>query len=168
MSSRSRESAGSRTDPQSNSPPTELTDEQWSLIADLFPEQPPGRQGGRPRVNARQCFDGIVWVLRSGARWKDLPGSFPSYPTCWRRFVEWTAAGVWENAWHRLVRLLDERSEIDWEESFADGTFASAKKGVIWSARPNVAREPRSWSSPTVEDCPWPSTSPAPVLLKSL
>lgn len=167
MSSRSRESAGSRMDPSSNSLPTELTDEQWSLIADLFPDPPPGRQGGRPRVDARRCFDGIVWVLRSGARWKDLPRSFPSYPTCWRRFVEWTAAGVWEQAWSRLVRMLDERGHIDWEESFADGTFAPAKKGGTGSARPSAAREARSWSSPTAEDCPWPSTSTALVLLKS-
>lgn len=168
MTSRSRDQAGSRTDPHADSPPTELSDEQWSLIADLFSERPAGRQGGRPRVDARRCFDGIVWVLRSGARWKDLPRSFPSYPTCWRRFVEWTAAGVWEKAWRRLVRTLDARGAIDWEESFADGTFSPAKKGGIWSARPNAAREPRSWSSPRVEACRWPSTSPAPALPKSL
>ena len=68
-----------------------LTDEQWALIADLF--APPRRNPsdpGRPRADVRHCFEGILWVLRSGARWKDLPRSFPSYVTCWRRFMEWS------------------------------------------------------------------------------
>jgi len=127
MPNRSREvRVGSRKEPR-----PQLSDEQWSLIADLFPHWSPGRQGGRPRVAPRQCIEGILWVLRSGARWKDLPVSFPSYATCWRRFVEWTADGVWDRAWQRLVEKLDCQQRIDWQESFADGTFASAKKGAI-------------------------------------
>lgn len=124
---RSRETnAGSRTDPQ-----PQLTDKQWQLIADLFVEPDPNPEGGRPRVPPRCCVEGILWVLRTGARWRDLPQSFPSYPTCWRRFVEWTADGVWELAWRRLTQMLDRRGQINFRESFADATFASAKKGVI-------------------------------------
>jgi transposase len=138
MFDRSRETdAGSRMEP-----PGELTDKQWSLIADLFPQPAPSPEGGRPRVPARACVEGIIWVLRSGARWKDLPRSFPSYVTCWRRLVEWTDAGIWEQAWTRLVRLLDQRGRIDWQESFADATFASAKKGEIASARLVGAKGP--------------------------
>ena len=79
-------------------------------------------------------------MLRSGARWKDLPLSFPSYATCWRRFTEWSLSGLWDRAWLRLVSLLDEQGDIDWEEGFADGTFASAKKGVISLSPPSVAK----------------------------
>ncbi|WP_390817772.1 IS5 family transposase [Symmachiella macrocystis] len=106
---------------------TQLTDEQWDRIKDLFPWEPPTRYGGRPRKAPRDCLEGILWVLRSGARWKDLPNSFPSFSTCWRRFRDWTESGVFKIAW---ARLLDDLGEINWEEAMADGTFSPAKKGA--------------------------------------
>ena len=109
----------------------QLTDEQWLLIADLFPRVSRSPLGGRPRAPTRDCVEGILWVLRSGARWKDLPKCFPSPPTCWRRFKEWTEAGIWIRAWARLLRQLDRKGQVDWSESMADGTFSSAKKGAI-------------------------------------
>jgi transposase len=54
----------------------------------------------------RRCLEGILWVLHSGAQWKDLPRPFPSYVTCWRRFVEWTDDRVWGQAWRRLVEAI--------------------------------------------------------------
>ena len=83
--------AGSMTEPE-----YELTDEQWHLIADLFPETPVGPKGGRPVVASRPCVEGILWMLRSGARWKDLPKHFPSTTTCWRRHKQWSESGIWE------------------------------------------------------------------------
>ena len=61
----------------------ELTDAQWEIIAGLLPKgkSGPGRKG-RPRRNNREVFEGILWILRTGARWKDLPSEFPSYQTC--------------------------------------------------------------------------------------
>ena len=130
MSKRSRlqeaeRPAGSRMEPE-----PQLTDEQWSLIADLFPDELPSEKGGRPRRSSRECVEGILWVLRTGARWRDLPAHFPSPPTCWRRFRAWTEAGLWRLAWARLLRKLDRRGRIDWEEAMADGSFSSAKKGA--------------------------------------
>ena len=162
MSFRSREvAAGSRMEPKS-----ELSDEQWRLIADLFPYDPRTGQRGRPTVEPRACVEGILWVLRSGARWKDLPDRFPSYPTCWRRFRQWTANGIWTKAWSRLLRVLDRQGRIDLSETLADGTFSSAKKGAKWSAKPNAAKAPRSWSLPTARDCLSRQPSPVPVLTK--
>lgn len=123
---RARARAGSRTEPE-----PQLSDEQWSLIADLFPDEPPSEKGGRPRRSSRECVEGILWVLRTGARWRDLPAHFPSPPTCWRRFKAWTEAGLWKTAWARLLRKLDRRGRVDWEEAMADGTFSSAKKGAF-------------------------------------
>jgi transposase len=100
------------------------------LVSDLLADPPLDPRGGRPRAEARRCLEGILWVLRSGSRWKDLPRSFPSYVTCWRRFVEWSGEGVWERVWRRLLDKLDDQGRIAWSESFADGTFASAKKGA--------------------------------------
>ena len=78
-----RNITGSRTEPQ-----PQLADSQWLLIADLFEEPPPTCNGGRPRVAARACLEGILWVLRTGARRKDLPTHLPSPATCWRRHKE--------------------------------------------------------------------------------
>lgn len=119
-------SLGSRTELEK-----QLTDEQWSLISNLFPRYTPSSKGGRPPVPARACMEGILWILRTGARWKDLPKEFPSSTTCWRRLQQWTEAGIWEKAWARLLRKLDRKGSIDWDESMADGTFSAAKKGVI-------------------------------------
>lgn len=132
-------SSGSKTEPF-----FELTDEQWYLIADLFREPAVGPSGGRPRVPARPCFEGVLWMLRSGARWKDLPKHFPSPATCWRRLQAWSEAGLWEKAWSRLLRKLDRKGKIARDESFADGTFSSAKKGANALGRQSEARELRS------------------------
>ena len=64
---------GSRMAPKSF-----LSDSQWFLIADLFPDAPVGPKGGRPRVKSRPCLEGVLWVLRSGARWQELPERYPS------------------------------------------------------------------------------------------
>ena len=122
---RGRNCTGSRMEPK-----PQLTDDQWLLIADLFPQEPPSEFGGRPPIPPRPCFEAILWLLRAGARWKDLPIHFPSPSTCWRRFKEWTESGVFRTAWARLRGKLDDLKHINWEETFADGTFSPAKKGV--------------------------------------
>ena len=73
-----RDGAGSRMEPEQVGFRPQLDDEQWALIADLFLNPPPDPRGGRPRADARRCLEGILWVLRSGSRWKDLPRCFPS------------------------------------------------------------------------------------------
>lgn len=128
MTVRSREtvepSAGSRMEPE-----FELTNEQWSQIKEFFPESKASPLGGRPPAPNRACVEGIIWILRSGAPWRLLPRCYPSDTTCWRRHKEWTEAGIWEKAWARLMRMLDRRGQLDLEETIADGTFSSAKKG---------------------------------------
>ena len=126
--------------------PAQLSDSQWLLIADLFPEQEMTRAGGRPSIPSRLCLEGILWILRSGAKWKELPKEFPSYPTCWRRFRDWTRSGTWLAAWSRLLFLADDLKQIDWQVLLADGTFSRAKKGVLQSASAAREKEPLSTS----------------------
>ena len=137
--------AGPKEEPVACPVRPQLTDEQWLLICDLFPIPKPDPRGGRPRVDSRQCLEGVLWVLRSGARWKDLPRSFPSYATCWRRFAQWSLDGVWDRAWSRLLSQLDQQGDIDWVEGFADGTFASAKKGATALVQRSEVKAPSSW-----------------------
>ncbi|WP_437206877.1 transposase [Planctomicrobium sp. SH664] len=115
---------GSRTAPKPF-----LSDAQWLLIADLFPDLPVGPRGGRPSRSSRECLEGIFWVLITGARWKDLPERYPSPATCWRRHRDWTRNGIFRAAWDRLLSKLLQQRGIDWEEAIGDGSFARAKKG---------------------------------------
>jgi len=117
-----------------------LTDELWERVALLLPQVTPCPEGGRPRASDRECFEGIVWVLRSGARWRDLPDHFPSPVTCWRRHRDWTAAGVWKDVWDLVLVELAERGRLDLDELFIDATFTPAKKGGTRSARRNAAK----------------------------
>ena len=61
-----------------------LTDAQWEKIRPLFPQRPPRPRGGRPPANDRKVLEGILWILRSVARWQDLPEEFPHPSTCCR------------------------------------------------------------------------------------
>jgi transposase len=69
----------------------ELTDHEWATIKTLLPNKP----RGVPRADDRRVLNGIFWVLRSGAPWRDLPQGFGPYTTCYNRFVRWRRAGVW-------------------------------------------------------------------------
>jgi transposase len=117
-----------------------LTDAQWRRIAPHLPEHPPSPKGGRPRADDRECLEGLLWLLRSGARWQDVPVDLPSGSTCWRRLREWAAAEVLEGIQAVLVEQLDALGRIDLSELLADATFIRAKKGVWRSATPRSAR----------------------------
>lgn len=108
-----------------------LTDEQWNLLKPLFIEPAPRKDGkGRPRCDTRLILNGILWILRRGAQWKDLPERYPSYQTCHRRFQEWNRNGTMRNILHSLAQDLKERGEIDIEESFIGGHSFLQKKGA--------------------------------------
>ena len=108
----------------------ELTDTQWEIIKPHWESESKGR--GRPPREARQVLEGILWVLRTGARWKDLPKAFPPYQACHRRFSAWVSIGTLERLLKAIVADLQTRGKIDLSEAFIDGSFTSAKKG-LWS-----------------------------------
>lgn len=122
-----------------------LTDAQWKKLQPLLPELKPGRSGGRPWADNRAVFEGILWILRSGARWKDLPPEYPSPATCWRRLNKWEEEGVWEDVWHEYLKQLDAKNLLGWEECFIDATFMPAKRGVSKSTQPARGRERSAW-----------------------
>src|SRR5215471_10141138 len=109
----------------------ELTDEQWAIIASLIPEPPRREDGrGRPWKDSREVLNCILWILRSGARWEDLPERFPPHQTCHRRFQQWVREGVLRSAPEALAEDLRERGALDLSECFIDGMFVVAKKGA--------------------------------------
>ena len=145
----------------------ELTDRQWEKIRVHLPAPKRSRKGGRPPVDSRDCLEGILWVLRSGARWKDLPKEFPSSSTCWRRLSDWEDAGLWLKIWRTFLGELDAAGRLDWEETFADGSFAPAKKGARASEKPNAERVRSGWWWQTAKVFLWEFTSTRPPPMKS-
>jgi transposase len=133
-----------------------LNDEQWELIEPLLP-QPKRRKDkrGRPPAANRACFEGILWVLYTGAAWHFLPDEYPSPSTCWRRLRRWEEQGVWLNAWRALLGVLDEEGLLQWDETFLDGSFAPAKKGAPRSVKPSAARGRSGWYWSTVKVFRW-------------
>ncbi len=133
-----------------------LTDEQWELIEPLLPKPRPRHdKRGRPPAPNRPCFEGILWILRTGAAWRFLPDKFPSPSTCWRRLQQWEEQGVWLDAWRALLGALDAEGLLQWDETFLDGSFAPAKKGVSRSVKPSAAREQSGWYWSTVKVFRW-------------
>jgi transposase len=117
-----------------------LTDEQWQRVAPHLPAHPPSPKGGRPRADDRKCLEGVLWLLRTGARWQDIPVDLPSGSTCWRRLQEWATEEVLEQVQAILIDELDELGKLDFEELLADATFIRAKKGARMSEKPRLAR----------------------------
>lgn len=125
-----------------------LTDEQWKAIEPHLPTEersPPRKQGGRPWADARQVLDGVLWVLRTGAPWADLPRRFPPYQTCHRRFQRWSTTGVMPKLLAALRRDLEKRGGVENVEAFIDGTYVPAKKGGPASAAVALGTRRNSW-----------------------
>lgn len=117
-----------------------LSDEQWERVEPHLPEHPVSAKGGRPRADDRECLEGILWLLRTGARWQDIPVDLPSGSTCWRRLQEWSGEETLQDIQAILIQELAEMGKVDLEELLADATFIRAKKGETTSAKPRLAR----------------------------
>ena len=130
----------------------DLTEQQWLAIKRFIPaaeHRAPSEKGGRPWRPARDVINGILWVLRTGAPWGDLPGRYPPYQTCHRRFQTWVREGVLPKVLAALRRDLEIRGGIEDVEGFIDGTYVPAKKGGPASGSAAPATRPRSWQLQT-------------------
>src|SRR5207245_4867663 len=138
----------------------DLTDAQWAVLQP-FLHPKPVRKRGRPWQDARAVFNGILWVLRTGAPWHDLPDRYPPYQTCHRRFQQWQRDGTLTRLLHALAEDLRARGKLDLSETFIDASFSSAKKGALLSARLAEEKAVKSWRSQTAMVFLSPATSPA-------
>ena len=97
----------------------ELQDREWEQLKKYFPERQPG-QLGRPRNDDRQTLNGILWIVRTGAPWRDLPERYGSWNTVYGRFAEWQNSGLFQ-------QILSELGmEADLQDISIDSTFAKA------------------------------------------
>ncbi len=121
----------------------DLSDIEWELLKPLFPELRPKDDGrGRPVADTRSVLNGVLWVMRTGAPWAEMPQRYPPYQTCHRRFQRWAETGVLKQVVMKLADDLNERGRLDLTECFIDGSFAAAKKGALKPAKPRRAKAP--------------------------
>jgi len=103
----------------------ELTDEQWQRIADYFPAN--GKRGGQ-WLDHRRAVNGILWILCSGAAWRDLPERYGTFQTVHRRHLRWRGDGTWERVLSGLRMQADQRGLIDWAQWNVDSTSIRATR----------------------------------------
>ena len=109
-----------------------VSDELWNQIEPLLPPLPPrSPKGGRPRVEHRPALTGIVFVLKTGIPWQDLPTEMGcgSGSTCWRRFAAWTRLAVWSKLHALLLTALGEAGAVNLERAVVDSASVRAVFG---------------------------------------
>jgi transposase len=126
------------------------------VIEPLLPPDPPRPKGGRKRIANRKCLTGILFVLKTGIGWEDLPQEMGcgSGMTCWRRLQAWQAAGVWQQLHQVLLNRLGQADQIDWSRASLDAATVPAPGGALKPARiqriaANRARSATLWSTET-------------------
>ena len=106
----------------------ELSDAQWKLIEPILRPKRRTDGRGRPWQDTRAVLNGILWVLGTGAQWRELPQKYPPYQTCHRRFQRWVREGKLERILRVLAEELHARGKLKLEEAFIDASFSGAKK----------------------------------------
>ena len=123
-----------------------VPDELWAIVEPEIPK--PERNfwhPGRKRIDDRAVFTGIIFVLKTGIPWEELPQEMGcgSGMTCWRRLREWQKQGVWERIHQKLLNHLREADQIDFDRAAVDSASIRAQKGGSKPARtPQIAANP--------------------------
>jgi transposase len=117
----------------------ELTDEQWERLQPMLPPQKP--KIGRPAEGHRTIINGRLWVVRTGAPWRDLPERYGPWSTAASRFYRWTRAGLWDRILAALQQEADRARQLNWEVHFVDGTVVRAHQHAAGAKK--VTRRPK-------------------------
>ena len=121
----------------------DLTDQQYARLELLLPpERPPkGSQGGRPFVSHRRTINGLLWLDRTGAPWRDIPERYGPWSTLASRFYRWREQGIWQRILDALQEQADEEGLLDWEIHYVDGTVIRAHQHAAGAAGSDAERE---------------------------
>ena len=106
---------------------------QWRCLGPHLPPEKP--LTGRPNASHRRILNGILWILRTGAPWRDLPGRYGPVGTVSSRFYRWRGSGVWDRVLSALQAEADARGEVDWNLHFVDGTIIRAHQHAAGARR---------------------------------
>src|SRR4051794_28369694 len=130
-----------------------LSDDEWDLIKGLFPAPAPT---GRPPRDRREIVDAILWVLRTGAPWRDLPEEYGPWGTAWDLFDKWNADGTLDMILSRLRSARVDAGEVDGELWCVDGTTVRAARCAAGGGKKGIPRSPRitPWAAPAAASRP--------------
>ena len=120
--------------------PDVLSDAQWARLAPLMPGGCKGKRG--PGTDNRLFLDAVLWMTRTGGRWKDLPERFGKVGTVKRRYYDWMARGVLSD----ILAVLAEEADLEWV--CLDATIVRAHQQAAGACREKGARMPRAWAAP--------------------
>jgi len=107
----------------------DLTNEEWNAIRVYLPKERSGKQG-RPWASHRQMINGILWILKVGAAWRDLPAEFGKWQTVYNRFRRWKNEQLWSRILNNLLHRLDDEGKIDRSLWCVDGTVIRAHRSA--------------------------------------
>ena len=107
----------------------EVDDALWAALRPLLVIDKPRKKAGRPRLDDRPLFNGLIWLARSGGQWAAIPRRYGAKSTLHARFQEWVAAGCFARAWAHLLTVYDDEIGLDWDWQAADGCLIKAPLG---------------------------------------
>lgn len=120
----------------------DLTNEQWARLAPLLPPEKPST--GRTNLDHRPIINGILWILRTGAPWRDLPERYGTRGTVSSRFYRWRTAGIWDRIFADLQAQADADGTLDWTLHFVDSTIVRAHQHAAGAKR--GTQRPKVWA----------------------
>lgn len=115
----------------------DLTNEQWERLQPLLPKTTPGSKGGRLANDHRTVVNGMLWILRRGAPWRDLPERYGAWETVSGRFYYWRKTGLWQRILEALQQLADAQGNLNWEIHHVDGSVIRAHQHAAGAKRGN-------------------------------
>lgn len=114
-----------------------MNDQQWQRIRPMIPD---GKPGGRPPIDRRNILDGIFWILRTGAPWRDMPDEFGAWQSVWRLFDQWNGDGTLD----RILQKLQGEIPINSELWCIDGTVVRAARCAAGGGKKGIPKSHRT------------------------
>lgn len=111
----------------------ELSDSQWQLIEPILPERKSPM--GRPSRDQRELLNGMLWIVRTGAPWRDLPERYGSWKTVYHHFAQWRKQGIFDKILEALQIRLDAEGRIDWDLWCIDGSSVRASRAAAGASK---------------------------------
>lgn len=119
---------------------TDLNDRQWTKLEPLLPDDP---QHGHAYKPHRPVINGILWRIKTGAPWRDIPERYGPWQTCWDRLTRWSRQGVWKRILAALQAMEEEEGTIDWEKASLDSTSIKAHRSAVGAQKQLAKLEKR-------------------------
>jgi len=118
----------------------EVSDEEWALLDPVIPKST--AKTGRPARDRREMLNGLLWILCTGAQWRDLPERFGPWGTVYGTFRTWRKAGVYDAILDVLHVRLDQAGQIDWDLWCIDGTSVRGSRSAAGASKKVSRRTP--------------------------